>query len=200
MGVTDYTEIELIVHDTSVEVWRRAKQVVSFAVNGAGGLCFMLRDTADMEWVQHLPLDRKNLDVYLVRYHKEGIMALPRTVKEPVQTTVVKARRKTAGPGPDTVNVDHIPESKRDQVLGAILDSMIDQPDQTRSQIADIGIAIAERYGERKMAVAGVRANLTRGAYGDIKILISNRIKSRRAAASAALAKPTRTTTAKTRR
>lgn len=65
-----------------------------------------------------------------------------------------------------------------DPVLEAILDSLIDHPNQISSFRAAETRRIAEEFGVRMYAVAGVRAALTKGIYGDTA---ENLVKARRA-------------------
>lgn len=109
-------------------------------------------------------------------------MALPKYQKEKVDETkprVIRASRKPkvgsgGNSGPDT-----IAETQRDKVLNAILDSLLDHPDQDKTFTSTETKRIAKKYNQGHMQVAGVRANLTRGSYGDLDKMLRSRRRQR---------------------
>lgn len=62
-----------------------------------------------------------------------------------------------------------------DPILTAILDSWVREPGQSKTRTGQISEEIANEFGVKKMAVAGVRAALSRGVYGDFDELVKVR-------------------------
>lgn len=73
--------------------------------------------------------------------------------------STVKSRTTKAAPA-------RIDESTKKMILRELLTSLAKNPKQTREETAKETIRIAKKCNAEKMAVAGVRANLTLGRYG----------------------------------
>lgn len=102
-------------------------------------------------------------------------MALPKAVAQRTSTSASRVLRATDDSANAAIHVDSISKDNRDRVLIAILDSIILNPFQTKAERVEETLRIAQELNERKFAVAGVRAALARGTYGDATKLIRNR-------------------------
>lgn len=80
---------------------------------------------------------------------------------------------------------DRINDSLRDELIVSILDSWLDEPDQTKKRTAEITAEIATKLHANKWTIAGVRAALTKGIYGERDQLLQARAAQRRRAGSA---------------
>jgi hypothetical protein len=183
----EFNEIELVIHSTSVEVWYRCQRYLTLAV------------TRDRQLVVNLnPLRREDiqltddytslanaskLDIFTLIQGENNHMALPAMKKEPARTRAIRSQRTTRN-NSSSVTVEHMSESVRDKVLNALLDSLLAHPDQSTSFRAAETRRIAEKFGEPLYAVAGVRANYTRGSYGTPAKLLDERRRARKARAS----------------
>lgn len=74
---------------------------------------------------------------------------------------------------------DRINDSLRDELIVSILDSWLDEPDQTKKRTAEITAEIATQLHANKWTIAGVRAALTKGIYGDKDHLLQARAAQR---------------------
>jgi hypothetical protein len=75
-------------------------------------------------------------------------------------------------------------DAKRDQILLKIIDSLIENPNQTPTERSLVTHRIAAREGVDVMVVAGVRAAFTRETYGVPRLLIRKRKTALKKAAS----------------
>lgn len=105
-------------------------------------------------------------------------MGLPKFQKEVIAGTVSEPRYNPRN------SSDSIEELLRDEVLSEIVDSYIAEPKQSKKRTAQITHEMSERLSAGVMSIAGVRANLTRGAYGmslqeliDAKLLRHSKLK-----------------------
>lgn len=112
------------------------------------------------------------------RKPEENQVALPTYSKQLIETDTdvtpkVKPRTyaHTSGQSPTSIAgseaVNH--------VLNAILDSMIDLPDQTDEERVAESKRIAAQLGVTVQSLAAVRANFTRGTYGDPEVVLATR-------------------------
>lgn len=88
-------------------------------------------------------------------------MALPKT-----------SRRASTSSRATITTSDSISEKVSLKIQNELLRSLAKTPNQTASFRSAETNRIANKFGVKVMSVAGVRANLTRGAYGNYKKLL----------------------------
>lgn len=178
----EFTEVELVIKDTRVELWYQSRHQATIVVQDSGELTLCLHGKELTLTDQSLHLGVKKLDVYtLIKEEDQGsiVPIIPKR-KELARTRVVKASR---APKPtSSSSTDSIETHSRDKVLDAILDSLLDHPEQTKSFTSAETRRIAKKYDQGVYVVAGVRANLTRGSYGDLNKVLDTRRRQRLAA------------------
>lgn len=166
-------ELELIVTDHTVQVWHRLRQFLTFAIDDDGRFVLRLYRPEAITLVDHEPLNGhlRKLDVIAVTPEEETSMALPapKHKRSDVHRASRAVRRNTDG------GADNISERQRDKVLNALLDSLLDDPQQSKTAQASETRRIASKFGEPLFAVAGVRAALTKGSYGEPAKLLAAR-------------------------
>lgn len=173
MSNPQYSEIELVVHDSSIEVYFRGRHYLSLAIKEESGQLALAWCRDDIEFIEgYLGSGLRALDVYITTLDRplEGSMALPKYQKEKVDETrprVIKARRKPKTGSGGNSGPDAIAETDRDKVLNAILDSLLDHPDQDNEFTRAETKRIATKHKVGHMQVAGVRAAFTKGSYGE---------------------------------
>lgn len=174
-------EVELVIKPKLIEVWYKGRHYSSFAVNEEHKLIYSIHrsDILDSSGTYLVGSGFERLDVYTLvkEILEENSVAIPRYAKRKASTTVIRAPRKQSSNG--SSSNDSILEHARDQVLNAILDSLIDNPDQSRAFRQAETARIAKKFKEGLFVVAGVRAALTRGSYGDESRLIAKRKRQR---------------------
>jgi len=74
-------------------------------------------------------------------------------------------------------------EAGINSILGDILDSMIKYPKQSTEERASETARIARKRKVTNLQVAAIRANLSRGTYGNVRTLMRNRKNSLSASA-----------------
>lgn len=179
-----YDELEIAISAQKVEIWHQGRCMASMGVTEDG---FVLASNNTVRTgLPYLQLGK--IDVSILVKEEEPAVGLPRYTKKKAKTEVIKAPRAAKRAGA-TVAVDNIDAFKRDQVLNAILDSIIDRPDQKPAFRASETKRIAAEFSEPLFAVAGVRAALTRGTYGDPDEVLSKRKRQRARLARAAVKK-----------
>lgn len=188
---TKYTEVELCCFDDRVEVWYKGRHWLSFAVGDEGNVEIAMSDERfdAATFAAHLPLALQHLDISIVTRERLGVdtMALPKLKKTPATDDKILARRAQPRSA-DSVGVEVVERHTRDRILNDILDSWIDHPTQTKAETVAETKRLADKYEEGLFVVAGVRAALTRGSYGDYGALLSKRRAQRAADARKAAA------------
>lgn len=139
-----------------------------------------LRRIADVDTLGFTsPKSAADLDVKIVTKENSSVGLPHRIVEKATDKTYAAKKAKTPKPTYSSSG-DHINHSERDAILSHVLDSLIDEPNATKKRSAQISKEIAEKLGVKPMAVAGVKANLARGVYGDVQSIISYRSKHRK--------------------
>lgn len=187
-----YTDIELYMHKDRIEVFYKSQHYASIAIREGNQMVISFSEQKQNEIELTCgslsnESDLLSLDIFTLVTEVIQEVALPRSVRikrEPVKTTVISPGRVVAKrDGGNDPSPDHIAEGQRDSVLTSILDSMLDTPNQSKAFRVEETKRIAARFDEPIMAVAGVRANLTRGSYGDVDNLLTKRRRARARAA-----------------
>ena len=171
--------LDVIVKDHSVTIVHRGRTIAEFSVLAEDRRCQVYIPVTALEdervtfgdTINLAPRETLAVDITTYESPLEGTMALPRAVKERAATrqikpTTVKVRNSTPS------NRDTIDTSERDKVLNLVLKSLKANPNQTKAEISAESHRIAKAAKVHVMAVAGVRANLTRGTYGNVKTLL----------------------------
>jgi len=171
-----YSSVDIVITDNFISVWYKGKEYFKIAIK-ENKLLASARQYDDTEWIDTIPLDAVKLDVNITSKEQTPIMALPKYSRKPATNRQVKAQR--ASRSTYTSGDTTIDERVRDRILNALLDNVIKNPQPTRSERAEANRTIANRFGVEHMAVAGVASNLTRGTYGSMRTLLTNRKRER---------------------
>lgn len=167
--------LEIYVTDKEVAVAYRGQTVSRFTVDRASRQIYrrdFYNEHVSAEELPPIDLETLEVDVITIVQPGEGSVALPNTVRRRATTETIKPRGvKRRGTQRSDQNVDHITEDESSKILRAILESEYRSPNQSKTERAAETVRIAAKLGVGKMAVAGVRANFTRGAYGSPKKL-----------------------------
>lgn len=175
-------KIEVEIHDEALTLWHRFRLALRFTVDADGMIHVCIPDTTNLE-VHYsfnppsLAHPRKLLVETLVK-RKEEIVGLPRLVSARVEDGQVfrPEPRRGMGSSGGSSSGPLINEHERDNTLTAIVDSMIANPNASDKEIAAESHRIALDLGIKLGSVAAVRANFTRGRYGDPDTIIATRI------------------------
>lgn len=131
----------------------------------------------EVVWETDVVLAATPLQVDVIVYEKEdSAVALPRTraQRKTATTETIRPARRAKPSRTYLSRTDGITDPQKEKVLNMVLRSLKRNPHQSRAEVAAESHRIADACGVGVMAVAGVRANLTRGAYGDPKKLIKD--------------------------
>lgn len=176
-------EVEVAVNDYRIEIWYQGRHYASFGIDEkTRAFTVHLARRADTA-ISATPLGlTTKLDVSVRAKDplQEAHVALPRRLRKPAKTQIIKATRSEKNDRA-SVSADQIAGHVRDQVKIAILDSLLDNPGQSKVFTQAETRRIAKKYKEGVFVVAGVRAALTRGTYGDQAKLLESRRRERRA-------------------
>lgn len=168
---------EVWVKDTSVALVRHGRTILEFTVivgeHGKQGHVFVpAASQAEHLWETLPVVEGLPITVDVVTYEKEAeSLSLPRVNRERAQTRTLRPSPKRQTQQYDSKS-DTITVPEKNKVLDMVLKSLKNNPHQTKAEIAAETHRIAERCHVGVMAVAGVRANLTRGRYGNVKTLL----------------------------
>jgi hypothetical protein len=115
------------------------------------------------------------------------IKLIPEVNEEMPLVTLPQYRREYLAGAPNTHHRalseggegDRIYEALRDELIVAILDSHLDEPNQSKKRTAEITEQLVTKLNAAKWTIAGVRAAMTRGVYGSKDVLLQERAKQR---------------------
>lgn len=176
--------LELYVTEHDVSVLYRGRTVARFYVEN-NTICrqnFTDDLIVDVQSLSMTP-DTIKVEVITLDYPpQESVVSLPNTRRRAATTETIHPRKKNGAKITHTQDADTITDAESSRILREILLSEHRLPNQSKTQRAAETHRIAEKVGVRPMAVAGVRANMTRGAYGNprtLKASFANKLKKR---------------------
>lgn len=169
MGDIPCTDVTFTVTEQYINIHLGGATVCQFGIGEDGGVIlafpnkFTLSNIALRDGTMQ-GVTLRPLRAAMVYQETEPDMALPR-----YQRTMIEAPR-----APSVVRVrvsENGKVAKRDveDVVEALVQSLVDEPNQTKTRQAAISREIAQRMGIQVMSIAGIRASLTKNAYGDLE-------------------------------
>lgn len=172
--MSTYSNIEILVREKQIEIWYHHRHYLSIGIQ-PGDRPFLMdaRRYDEIDLVDNLPLSLNKLDVDLTVGERD-IMGLVKNRTSKATTQRIEVSRAPVVPQQGET-IPRVNEYVRDHILSEILDSLARYPHQTRKETVQETERIARTYKEGKYVVAGIRANLTRGTYGDSEKLIAQR-------------------------
>lgn len=181
-----YRKVDVFKDDNRIEIIFRGMRVVQVGIRSDGTPIVSIPNEDEVELDQDLGIDLVPFDADVVvrrpspewTIQQEYVPTFDRTAIEDVEETLTFQRVRNTNRN-ETVSDDHLLSTEVRNALNAILDSYIDEPVQSRARTAAITRDIAERFEYPKYAIAGVRAALTKGIYGDFDDLVSARRRHR---------------------
>lgn len=166
--------IEVHVKDKEVEVWRGHVLCFSFGIDKGGSVVINQRPNGRVVQGNTINLERLDVNISTTQA-QEGSVAIPRLQVRPATEETIRAPRARAQT-PDAEQLeDSLAPDQINTVLNMILDEKVFAKALTREETAMNSHIIAEELGIGVMQVAGVRAALSRGAYGRVDHLIESR-------------------------
>lgn len=182
-----YRKIDVFKDNDRIEIIFRGMRVVQVGIKADGTPIVSIPNEHEVDLDQDLGLDLVPFDADVIVRRpaptmptlREYVPTFDRTAIEDVEETLTFQRSARHARDELTRNDDHLMSTEVRNALNAILDSYIDEPVQSRTRTAQITREIAERFEFPKYAVAGVRAALTKGTYGDFDDLVSARRRAR---------------------
>jgi hypothetical protein len=166
-------KLEVHVDDRSLQVWRDFQTVFRVWFDPVDHhLVVSCPKFDEIEWVNHLtqpPAASPQIEVDSVVRQKDAFsMSLPRLSSKRLQdgdTFAPTPEPKSSSGGSHTgTGMGH---HTRDVILNSILDSMLANPNASKRTTEQESARIAKECGVSIGSVAAVRANYTRGRYGE---------------------------------
>lgn len=164
--------VEVWVTNTRVSISYRGMTVAEYSVDQDNHIlqrhsliCPVVNDV-------HQPTHNdEQIKVEVITYEdsEDTFMALPRANRRTATTETIAPHRKRTKVQ-HARDFDTISDAESKKILNEIIASLKNNPHQTKIERAKETHRIASKLGVRPMAVAGVRANMTRGAYGRIDL------------------------------
>ena len=172
-----HPKIELHIREDCIDVWFGYRHWMTIYVAEDGGFSVRTRHFDDIHWTDTYERQLKiAVQTQVTIRDEEDPLALPRLVNDrgAKVDTLYEPRAKKKAHTSGGASEERIVEHERDKILHLVLEGRTLFPHRSKTEIAEETKNIAERLGVREMAVAGVRAALTRGVYGDPDVLINN--------------------------
>ena len=171
---------EIEVNDTTITIWHKFSVMLKLMVGEDGRIHLCVPNVEAMETHESYnpprPIHPRKIEVNSLVKKKEAYVALPRLVSarledgEVFRPETIKRATSSGGGGGPLIN-----ENEANIVLNAVCDSFLAKPNQTKDEIAAESHRIANDLNIRVGSVAAVRANFTRGTYGDPDTIIATR-------------------------
>lgn len=166
-----YRNIEIWVNDDRISVSFRGRTVTEFCIEKNSSKLFR-RNVEDDEIIQDfsgslIDLEKISVDVITFENSKDTFMALPKAHRRVAKTEKITPAKAAKRVDHDR-NFDSISDTESKLILNEILASLKNNPHQTKTERSKETHRIAAKLNVKPMAVAGVRANMTRGVYGKI--------------------------------
>jgi hypothetical protein len=176
-----FAKLEVQVDDKYLTIWYRSMILFRMWIGGDGQpFGRVYPDRLDMSEQQPPMSGTKRLEVHLLTKKKDEYhpMALPRLISQRLEDeTVVKPEERRRTPSSGSSSGPLIDSHAVSNVLNAVLDSELvhaGNDDKNLRALESRRIAIEEHVGIG--SVAAVRANFTRGSYGDPETLLQTRL------------------------
>lgn len=109
------------------------------------------------------------LQVTMVFQEMDDDLAIPRYRRQHIAPEAPPQRRRVRV----TEGGQSIASGEVTELVEAICQSYVEEPNQTKMRTAAITKELSQRFGIPVMSIAGVRANLTRGTYGDFNTMVA---------------------------
>lgn len=175
MTAEDPQAVHFTVTDRFVNVHMLGGSVCQFGVAPDGTVIIAFPSTFKLDQVElHegsiATRELKAIAVEVLHQEIDEDMAIPRYHR----TKITPAALTPAPPRVIRVTVDGERVNPRDveELVDAIVMSFVAEPTQTKARTAEITKELSKRFGIPIMSIAGVRAALTRGAYGSLADMI----------------------------
>lgn len=174
-----HEKIEVEIDDDTITIWHKYQLAVRLSIGQDGRMHVCLPgNNVEPHRTFNSGVPHRKIEVETLVKRKEQIVGLPRLVAARAEDGKVfrpEARKRVGSSGGSGNDGPLITETERDITLNAVLDSMISYPDASKEIVAGESHRIAAMLKIGVGSVAAVRANLTRGTYGDPDTLIATR-------------------------
>lgn len=174
-----YRKMEIFKDDTRIDILYRGMRIVQVGINADNQAIVAIPNSEEIVLDENLgmhllPFDADVITRRITSEWNEPLPTFDRLAIEEVQETLTFQRAPRANQNLE-VSGEHLLNVEVRNALNAILDSYVDEPVQSKRRTAEITNEIAERFDYPKYAVAGVRAALTKGIYGNFDELLAHR-------------------------
>lgn len=177
-----YRKVEIFKDDNRIDVLFRGIRIVQIGITEAGQAIIALPNEEQILLDNDLGVDLMPFDADVITRQRpttwtNDLPTFNRLTIEDVNETLTFTR--TDRNSHSEQSDEHLVSTEVRTALNAILDSYLDEPVQSRTRTAQITKDIAQRFDYPKYAVAGVRAALTKGIYGEFDELLAHRRQQR---------------------
>lgn len=165
-------KVEVVVNNEKITICFRGRNIAEFGIDPQSGkILRKLNDTDVSENVNHVLFNLSPVSVDVITFEdpKDSFMALPKAHRRAAANETIAARKSDKRHNYER-DFDSVSDSEAKSILHEIIGSLRNNPHQTKAERSKETHRIATKLGVKPMSVAGVRANMTRGVYGNIDI------------------------------